>query len=229
MRRLVVILGALAACSGADDSTGPATRTSFSFADPAGDTLGASTLRNHDLRTTSGYVSDDSLSLTFEFANTIARGSAGATNSLYGFIEFDIDEDPGTGFVPIADSYRTETGLGVEYAIILGEDSAGTSVILYDIGAAVDYAIPARFESNTVTVRLALSRINVADGRLAMVGVVGNQDDATDVLPNTGVYQLRRTAAAAASLRPPAPGTRTAHSPWAAARGRAGWHRTGGR
>lgn len=226
MRRLVVMLVALAACSGGDNSTGPVNRTTFSFTDPAGDTLGSSAFRNHDLRTTSGYISDDSLSITLEFAGAISRGSLGVANSLYGFVELDVDENPNTGYLPTTDSYREETGLGVEFVIVLGEDNEGTEVILYDIDANVDYVIPARFESNRVTVRVALSMIDVADGRLAMVGVVGNDDAATDVLPNTGVYQLRLTTTAA-SLAPPT-GTR-AILPRAAGRVNSAWERAASR
>ncbi len=188
---------AIVAC-GSDKSTGPdADRTEFSFSDPTGDTLAFAPGRDLDVHTVSGYVDADSLIVALEFTSDIAPASTGAPNSLYGVIEMDTDENGNTGFFPLTDNYRSDTGLGVEFAIILDLDFNGsTRISLYDIEADVELRVPARFDARRVTVRMPLSFLDSPDGSLAMVGFVENVAGATDVLPNTGYYTVRRTTAA---------------------------------
>lgn len=196
MRRLSPLLLALAlAACGSDNPIGPNDRTEFRFTDPTGDTLAFADGRDLDVRMVSGYVDDDSLIVTLDFTSDIARGSLAASNSLYGLIEIDADESGSTGFYPLTDNYRSVSGLGVEFAVILDYDAnGGTHIVLYDIERDVELLVPARFEARRVTVRMPLSFMNSLDGSVAMVGFVENFAGATDVLPNTGYYTVRRAA-----------------------------------
>ena len=64
--------------------------------DPAGDTFG-SNLIQHDIVSMTAKSTDTDLTLIIGFYNNITAPSAHLDNGLFGFIDFDLDQDKTTG------------------------------------------------------------------------------------------------------------------------------------
>jgi len=184
----------VAACGG--DATGPGTEPpfDFSFADPAGDTVSAtasSVPKGIDLLQVSGTVGPDEVRLVLEFAEPVVAWSAGAANSLDGFVDFDLDENPGTGIRDVS----TETGsgafdLGADFYLDLRDDSG--RLWLVDVAERRFSRVKATFSGTQVEVTIPRSELvarNDADNRFRMgvlVTAVGRP--VTDVAPNASHY-----------------------------------------
>jgi len=177
----------------------------FSAADPAADTMPAtagSSARAHDLVAITGRYTPDFLLLTLRFSANISAPARHAANSVYGFIDLDVDESAATGVEPGINIFGGNAEQGIEYEISLfGGDE--TSVELYGLDGSLG-RVAVRFDGDSVTIRVPLSKLGRDDGNLSLTAVFGTYGRATDVAPNTGVVLARRPAAVAAAVAPPA-------------------------
>jgi hypothetical protein len=165
----------------------------FDVTDPANDTLSDAVLgapQAIDLINIHGDFKRDSLIVTLTFGGPVSPASIEVDNSLAGFIEFDIDDNPATGAAAVSDDYGAASGLGIEYFIELFS-STPTSVVL--VSSTTSIPVPASFSENTVTVRIPMSAIGRDDGNFGVVTVLGTLDRATDVAPNSGQLTSRRS------------------------------------
>src|SRR5262249_38004783 len=64
--------------------------------DPTGDTFGSGPVQI-DITSTDAAGAAGTLTFTLTFANTISPASAAAANSIFGFIDIDVDRNPLTG------------------------------------------------------------------------------------------------------------------------------------
>jgi hypothetical protein len=106
MRRAVAACAVLlVACGG--EPTGPVGRAptgggfQYAYSDPVGDTLPPPTNifnRALDVESLDVGLTADSIFVRISFTSPISRWSDGALNSIDGYVDFDVDDNPVTGF-----------------------------------------------------------------------------------------------------------------------------------
>ncbi len=201
----LLMLACLAACG--DDSSGPGRMMGeeFAFDDPVGDTAlftgGAESSPALDVRRVRGVVGPDSLRLTLDFAAPIARATTSAPNSLIAAIAIDADDDAATG-TPLDEGsgtdssftgpFAAETGMGAEYFVFVDPASGGDGDVVYFLFPDETVAtFPVTYDDSSATLRLPLSSVGISPGaRFRVMGIVGNPQRLTDIIPDEGGYAL---------------------------------------
>lgn len=201
----LLLLACLAACG--DDSSGPGqvVDKEFAFDDPVGDTAsfdgGETSYQALDARHVSGVVSSDSLTLTMDFVDPIARAIPVAANSLIATIAIDVDADSTTGLPLDADStgdqfsftgpFPARTGVGAEYLVFV-DSISGSDAEVYSILTDESVATyPMTYGESSATMQIPLSAFGISPGvRFRVVGVVGNPERLTDIIPDDGSYDV---------------------------------------
>jgi hypothetical protein len=188
---LLVLAAALACGRGSDDRLSPNVRQ-YAITDPQGDTLASpyAVSRAHDVLNLEATPQGDTLFVSLRFANLVQPFSSRATNALLGIIDFDIDDDPATGVLPIADQFGATSRLGAEWSLFL-EDSTvadgGRRVALRHIATGEVFWIPGSFDGTAVVAHVPLARLQAREGsNIRMVGVLGNVERPSDFVPNEG-------------------------------------------
>ena len=170
----------------------------FNLIDPVGDTASNDTaaVRAHDLISLRGDFKRDSIIVTATFNGPVGPGNFGS-NALGGYLEFDMDDNPATGFGPLSNFFGASANLGVEYQLEMF-NSDGTTMFLYTV--ATQEAVRASFSGNSVVIRIPMSLLGNDDGNFGIVGVMGTVTRPTDVFPNAGASLVRRNALFGGSL-----------------------------
>ena len=153
--------------------------------DPTGDTYNGG---QHDITSFSAYYTATELIITVEFAGTISPRDSGLPNAVFGFIDFDTDQNPATGMSSNVDTWSPyTTGLGVDYFVYLSGyvSATGDTPVSDDTGTEVGRA-PVSFTSNSFTVTVPLSLIGGDDGIVDTATVLGTPGEPTDACPNGG-------------------------------------------
>lgn len=166
--------------------------------DPTGDAASNSTggagIDITSLEVTVGSSTVDVI-LTFSSLTPIQPASAGAENSLFGFIDFDLDLNPLTGSNPGPVEFfgsglaNPPSGLGVDATVLLGSEfsSPGSVEITFASGATGVGAV-----STTATrMSITFARSLFATTDFSFAAVVGDFATATDV---TGIGQASPAA-----------------------------------
>ena len=203
LRLLAVSVVALSCVKGEPLAPGPtveapvagAPGASFSFADPVGDTLPGTRpggARALDVSGVSGTISASEIVLRFEFTADVAPWSSARSNSVDGFVDFDVDENMSTGVPGAADEMGGSSRMGADYYLSLRDANGGTAVALVNTSTRAYVAVPAQFAGKTLTVRVSRALLGETDGRFRLGGIVGNgQRPLTDFVPNDGNYTVR--------------------------------------
>lgn len=197
-----VWLGLMALATGCGGGpTGPGstfTPFDFTFVDPAGDTLtptpglpdgGPAAV---DLLAVSGRVEQKRIVLNLEFASPVAPWSAGAPNSLDGFVDLDLDQSSATGLPGAGTAVGSAPNLGAEFYLDLRNPRSGR-VALVEPARHRFVLVPARFAGPAVTIEIPRGELGSDDGQFRLGLVVGAPGrPITDVAPNTGNYAVVR-------------------------------------
>ncbi|CAN5903252.1 hypothetical protein BH11GEM1_BH11GEM1_34000 [soil metagenome] len=164
----------------------------FTLIDPAGDTLPASSILNppaHDLLSMRGDFKRDSLILTMTFAAPVTSAAAGGATAVFGYIEFDIDENGRTGDAPLSNTFGASAAGGIDYIITLIGNNTTTVRVVEPGGVSTTAAVA--YSGNTLVIRIPMQALGNDDGRFAVVGAVGTLDRPTDVFPNASLFSVR--------------------------------------
>ena len=170
----------------------------FTLIDPAGDTLPAPSISNppaHDLLSMRGDFKRDSLILTMTFAAPVTSAAAGGAGAVFGYIEFDIDENSATGAAPLSNHFGASATAGIDYIISLIGNNATTVRVVAPGGASTPAAVA--YNGNTLVMRIPMQALGNDDGQFAIVGAVGTLDRPTDVFPNASLFSVRPSASIA--------------------------------
>ncbi|MEJ2145850.1 MAG: hypothetical protein P8020_12005 [Acidobacteriota bacterium] len=169
-----------------------------SYSDPVGDTFGTG---DYQIDLTRVQIDRQSESPGFfvielQFAEPVSLpGTTGAQNEVYGYIDFDTDQNESTGASSYVDYYSPYSpGLGVDYQLVLS-DYTGQRFPLYrfesQTGTWSD--TPVAYASvegggNTVMLFLDLYQGNTASdfNSFNFAVVVGTYQEPTDAAPNGG-------------------------------------------
>lgn len=168
----------------------PAGILAFNLNDPAGDTLtlGATTGPPAiDLLSIRGDYKSDSLIVTATFNAPVAIGT-NVPNGLYGYLDFDIDDNAATG-LPYTNDFGGSAVLGIEYELDFYNNA--TSMFVYSLTNPT-VIVAASVVGNTVIARIPMAGVGSDDGNLSIAGVIGTRDRPTDIFPNTGTTTVRR-------------------------------------
>ena len=170
----------------------------FNLVDPAGDTLAppaGALSRARDLIVLRGEFKRDSLIVTATFTGPVLPGFS-PTGSVAGFVEFDIDDSSITGDGSTSNFFGATAAVGIEYWLGFFSPN-GTRVGLYGLERDTDVA--AAFSGNTMVARIPMSKLSNDDGNFTVVGVVGPTERPTDIFPNSGQTQIRRSVVSSSS------------------------------
>jgi len=137
-------------------AAGPA----FAIADPIGDTFGVQPLQL-DITNFDVLYTAPNLYIVIDFDGKISPPYAGSANSLYGYVDLDVDQNNGTGGIAYTDVFGTlPTGMGMDYYISIGACSSGTNICpVYDFSSVQSGNATAVFSSNSVVLTVPLSAI----------------------------------------------------------------------
>jgi hypothetical protein len=155
--------------------------------DPTGDGFGETA--GPDITGLSACQSADTLTIRLDFASPIIPPPSQLANAVYGSIDIDADRDPETGVSGRTDDSNPGgplSGLGVDFLVELDNYDAETgTTTLRDIYNAKVTRVPVVFDTTSITVRVPLG-LAQAPGGVNLAAIVGNFEDATDVVPNSG-------------------------------------------
>lgn len=181
----------LVGCAG--DAAGPDDRRRTRFDDAVGDTLPAGSTRGYtpiDLVAAEVVEEPGTLRLTLRFTAPVVPWSRSVTNSLDGFVDFDVDRDGRTGIPSAAGEFGGASAIGAEYFLSLRDAWPG-QVGLMRVADAAWFRVPAVFDGNTLELRISRSFMPDPDGAFDMAIVVGHPGSpATDFAPNRGAYSV---------------------------------------
>lgn len=170
----------------------------FAFADPAGDTLAVAPGLPEavpaavDLVAVWGRVEQNRILLTLEFAGPVAPWSAGAPNSLDGFVDLDLDQSSATGLPGAGTAVGSAPNLGAEFYLDLRDPRSGRAALVEPARRRF-VLVPARFAGPAVTIEIPRGELGSHDGQFRLGLVVGVPGQPiTDVAPNTGNYAVVR-------------------------------------
>jgi len=169
----------------AGEKPGPVDRESLS--DPIGDTFG-SLSPQHDITEFRVERSGGNMVVTLTFNGTIAPGDPPVTASLVGYVEFDADQDPNTGFAGTADGFcPTTSGLGIDFFLdLFSYDAATGTSPLYDENGSLVSDVATIFTSNSVMLTFPYASMGSANGVVDAVTVIGTVPEPTDCAPDGG-------------------------------------------
>lgn len=165
------------------------------YTDPQGDTFGFGTVQP-DIESVSGAVEGENLVVTLDFYNSIAAPSAQLAESVFGYIDLDLDQNAGTGTTS-NQSYFAPPGqqggpLGIEVYIDLFSEQFNAGFVtlvdatsFFNIGQAAISYVGDRLE---VEIPLILLQDYLGtSGAINFGTVAGNSDGPTDAAPDTEV------------------------------------------
>lgn len=195
-RRSVPVLAVVLAACGSEP-TGPIGAVSdfqYSFSDPVGDTLPPPAnvfQRALDVRALAVGLTDDSILVRVDFTGPISRWSQMALNSIDGFIDFDVDDDAGTGYPAATQEFgAVDAQMGVESYISLRDD--GNGHMLRRDGQSDEWAnVNVSFGERSVTIKLARADVGETDGVFRVSAMIGGTNRwITDLVPASGHHRV---------------------------------------
>jgi hypothetical protein len=195
-RRLLPALAALLAACGSEP-TGPDAITSgfqYQFSDPVGDTLPppANVLqRALDVARFDVGLTADSIAIRISFTGPISRWSQMAPNSIDGFIDFDFDDNVGTGYPAATEEFgAVDAQMGVESYISLRDD--GNGHLLRRDGLSAEWRnVDVTFEERSLTMRFARADVGETDGTFRVAAMIGGTNRRiTDLVPGNRHHRI---------------------------------------
>jgi hypothetical protein len=197
--RVAVVFIAVA-CGG--EPTGPigldpGTNGGFqhSFSDPVGDTLPPPVNvlnRALDVEGLDVGLTAESIFVRIRFTSPISRWSSMSLNSIDGFIDFDFDDNPNTGYISATEEFGgVNAQMGVETYVSLRDDGAGQ--MLRRVGDTQEWReVRVQFSERTFTVRFARADVGENDGVFRISAMIGGTNrEITDLVPGNGHYRVR--------------------------------------
>ena len=164
-----------------------------SVVDPTGDTLGVGPDQIDVIDFSVDTVGEELVVLA-SFTATIEPPDSPENSALQGLIDFDVDQDAGTGLVPWADflTGTDVTGMGSEYYLDLSSyrsDDSAIDVVFDDgsgLGGVSTGRAPVAIFGNLLQIEVPLALLGDDDGAVNSAAIFGPVDEFTDRVPNEG-------------------------------------------
>lgn len=158
----------------------------YTYDDPSGDTASAS---GHDIAYLSSSIEPDRITFQIGFFDSIAPASAFATNSLVGYLDFDLDQSPLTGVVPHQNVFGSgSAALGIELFVdLFSEEFSPGHAEVIDAATMLPVAdATLTFEPTRLSIDVPLTVFG-GDTALNYGAVVGNFLAYSDEARNSGL------------------------------------------
>jgi hypothetical protein len=173
---------------------GPGPTFQHSFADPTGDTLPPPENVFHralDVRELQVGMTGDSIFVRVSFTSDISPWSEQALNSIDGFLDFDFDDDPSTGFPAATEEFGgVDAQMGVDSYVSLRDDGNG-EMQRRDGVSELWYAVRVEFTERGFTVRMARADVGEEDGVFRVSAMIGGTGRViTDLVPGSGHHRV---------------------------------------
>lgn len=166
-----------------------------SFADAIGDTLPPPVNvfnRALDAEGLDVGLTADSIFVRIRFTSPISSWSSTSLNSIDGFIDFDFDDNPNTGYISATEEFGgVDAQMGVETYISLRDDNAGR--MMRRVGDTQEWReVRVEFAERSFTVRFARADVGETNGVFRISAMIGGTNrEITDLVPSTGHYRVR--------------------------------------
>ena len=184
----------LVACG--DDASGPGPTTTATANDPTGDFFGAGATQ---LDLTGMTITRDTggITVVLNFTAAVFSPVSGNANAVFGQVDFDVDQDTGTGLSSFVDAFRPDTGstrLGVDFALDLFTYNADSTVDILDTLGAIRGQVRPVFNGSQISIRIPRSRFGGDDAFVNAAAIIGTSGEPTDIVPNNGHLVVGGTA-----------------------------------
>ena len=159
--------------------------------DPTGDTFGVGATQI-DVIDYSVEIEDSSVVVTATFSDVLLPPDDPSNDALQGLIDFDTDQNGGTGLVPWSDFLTSSdvSGIGSEYYVDLASFSNGSADVIFDDGSAEGGVTSGQAAvtilSNLLQVDVPFSALGGDDGGVNSTAIFGTVTEFTDRVPNNG-------------------------------------------
>ncbi len=167
----------------------------FAVTDPANDTLpNTQTALDPalDLLAVTGRYVPGWLLLTLHFSAPVVASALAQPNSLYGFVDFDVDESDATGVPPGVNVLGGSATQGVDFEVSFFSQDDATAE-MWGLEGFLGL-VATVYDDDSVTVRIPFFKMGNDDGNLSYSAVFGSSNRATDIAPNAGVLLARTPA-----------------------------------
>ena len=161
--------------------------------DPAGDSFGVAATPDITGFQSDYFYSRNTWQLTLTFDHSISPTSAGAADSIFGFIDVDLDADVSTGVTAASAIFCPPppggpvSSLGVEAFIsIPSYDPVSGTTLMIDIGGGPDVEIPTTYGARSVTFDIPTSALQ-GNQKPEVLAVLGSLIEPTDCAPDEAV------------------------------------------
>ena len=174
---------------------GPNGGFQHSFSDPIGDTLPPPQNvfnRALDVEGLDVGLTAESIFVRVRFTNPISRWSSVALNSIDGFMDFDFDDNPNTGYISATEEFgHVNAQMGVETYISLRDDGAGQ--MRRRVGDTEEWRdVRVQFSERSFTVRLGRADVGETDGVFRISAMIGGTNrEITDLVPSNGHHRVQ--------------------------------------
>lgn len=160
--------------------------------DPAADTLPNSggSISSYDILGINGRYTPGFLVMVVRFQKPVMSPHTGAEAALYGYIDFDVDENSGTGKPAFINDFGGNSTQGADYYLtFFVNDSVSAQLVRTPSGNGIGFdggRVRVRYEGDSLVVLLPLNKVGGDDGRMSATMVLGVGERPTDIAPNTG-------------------------------------------
>jgi hypothetical protein len=144
----------------------------------------------------------DGITVQLDFSSDLVAPTSGDAGAMIGFVDFDTDQEAGTGITTTVDEFRSPlpgaTGMGMDYELGLTTYALDSTVAVTDALGWVTGRVKPVFRGRQVTIRIPKRLLGGDDGFLNAAAIVGTAGRPSDIIPEDGHLQLSPAAAASA-------------------------------
>jgi len=143
----------------------------------------------HDITSVSGSGDSHTFCVTVNFAGPVAPADAfGSDRRVVGYIDFDTDSNPATGFFSNVDAFCPQpSGMGVESSLSMFSVSGGFATLFSYFGGSTQ--VPVVFGDTSFTAFIPVSALG-GDSAFDFAMVLGSIYEPTDCAPNGGSIRM---------------------------------------
>lgn len=125
------------------------------------------------------------------FAEEVVPDDVGGPNTVFGYLEFDTDQDPTTGVLPWTDELRPpdvpgSTGMGSDFYVNIGASATPTEYTVWQNGVGPTGSIKPLFDFDVIVFEIPAALLGGDDLVLDVASIVGTESEPTDIAANDG-------------------------------------------
>lgn len=125
------------------------------------------------------------------FDQEVVPDDIGGPNTVVGLLEFDTDQNPSTGALPLTDQLRPpapvgSTGMGRDFYVNMSAAATPTEYEVVQEGVGVTGTIMPIFDVDLIVFEIPAALLGGDDLALNMAAIVGTPPEPTDIAPNDG-------------------------------------------